>query len=138
MFDGWLIKFGGVTLPNSFLLADGWQSVPNQRIDISAYRDGNVKLHRDTSANFKTSLTLNIRSLTLAEMTAFHNVIGLATLAITDKRQRKLAVTYWNDEELAYKYAEMYMPDVSYSIKTIDEENKDILYNPFTIELVEY
>lgn len=138
MFNGWLIKFGDVVLPNSFILADGWESVPNQRIEIDAYRDANVLLHRETSENFKTSLTLNIRGMDLAEMTAFKNVIGLATLEITSKRQRKLMVTYWNDEELDYKTATMYMPDVTYSIHTVDEPTNDIEYNPFPIELIEY
>lgn len=41
-FNGWLIKFGDVTLPNSFLLADGWESTPNQRVEIDAYRDANI------------------------------------------------------------------------------------------------
>lgn len=138
MFNGWLVKFGGVVLPNSFILVDGWESVPNQRVEIDAYRDANVLLHRETSENFKTSLTINIRSLDLAEMTAFKNVIGLATLGITSKNQRRLMVTYWNDEELEYKDAIMYMPDVTYSIHTVNEYANDIEYNAFTIELIEY
>ena len=91
-FSGWLIKFGGVTLPNSFILADGWESTPNQGMEIGAYRDANILLHRETSENFKTSIKLNIRSLNLSEMTAFKNVIGLATLNVNDKKQRKVAV----------------------------------------------
>lgn len=138
MFNGWLISFGGVVLPNSFILADGWESTPNQRVEIDAYRDANVLLHRETSANFKTSLTLTIRPLSLEEMTAFKAVIGLATLGTTEKKERKLAVTYWNDEELTYKTAKMYMPDVTYSIHTISEDRNDIEYNSFTIELIEY
>ena len=67
-FEGWLIKFGNVQLPNSYLLADGWESTPNQRIEIKAWRDANVLLHRDTSSNFKTSLKLNIREMNLQEM----------------------------------------------------------------------
>lgn len=138
MFNGWLIKFGDVVLPNSFILADGWESTPNQRVELDAYRDANVLLHRETSENFKTSLTLNIRSMDLAEMTAFKNVIGIATLKITSKRERRLMVTYWNDEELEYKTAVMYMPDVTYNIHTVDEVTKCIEYNAFTIELIEY
>lgn len=138
MFSGWLIKFGDVILPNSFILADGWESTPNQRVEIDAYRDANVLLHRETSENFKTSLRLNIRAMNLEEMTAFKAVIGLATLDINNKKQRRLMVTYWNDEELDYKTATMYMPDVTYTIHTVDEENRDIEYNAFTIELIEY
>lgn len=138
MFSGWLIKFGDVVLPNSFILADGWESTPNQRVEIDAYRDANVLLHRETSENFKTSITLNIRAMNLEEMTAFKAVIGLVTLDINNKKQRRLMVTYWNDEELEYKTATMYMPDVTYSIHTVDEVDRDIEYNGFTIELIEY
>lgn len=138
MFNGWLIKFGDVVLPNSFILADGWESTPNQRVEIDAYRDANVLLHRETSENFKTSLTLNIRAMNLEEMTAFKNVIGLATLDVINKRQRRVMVTYWNDEDLNYKTAVMYMTDTSYSIHTVNEETKDIEYNSFSLELIEY
>lgn len=138
MFNGWLIKFGNVVLPNSFILSDGWESTPNQRLEIDAYRDANALLHRETSKNFKTSLKLNIRNLNLTEMKAFKNVIGLATLGFNDKKQRKLSVNYWNDETLDYDHAVMYMPDVTYTIHIIDEDEKDIEYNSFTIELIEY
>lgn len=138
MFEGWLIKFGSVILPNKFILADGWNSTPNQRIDIKAYRDANVLLHRETSKNYKTSLRLNIGGMNLKEREAFDRVIGLATLETNDRNQRKLSVTYWNDEELAYKHAQMYMTDTEYSIHTVNEKDCDIEYNSFTVELIEY
>jgi len=137
-FNGWLIKFGSVALPNSFLLADGWESTPNQRVETDAYRDANVLLHRETSPNFKTSIKLTIAELTLAEMEAFRNVIGLATLPETYKNQRRVEVTYWNDEELAYKTGIFYMPDVTYTIHTVKEDGSDIIYNSFSVELTEY
>lgn len=138
MFCGWLIKFGNIILPNSFILADGWESTPNQRVEIDAYRDANVLLHRETSENFKTKITLNIREMNLAERRAFDAVIGLATLSINDKKQRKLMVTYWNDEDLEYRTGTMYMTDTTYSIHTVNEVTPDINYNEFTIELIEY
>ena len=137
-FQGWLIKFGNVQLPNSFLLADGWESTPNQRIELDAYRDANVLLHRETASNFKTKLKLNIREMTLEERIAFNNVIGLATLSVTDKKQRRVMVTYWNDETLEYTTGIFYMPDTTYVIHNLNEENKDLEYNPFSITLVEY
>lgn len=137
-FQGWLIKFGDVQLPNSFLLADGWESKPNQRIEIDAYRDANVLLHRETASNFKTTLKLNFRELCLEERMALDNVIGLATLSVTDKKQRKVSITYWNDETLEYAAGTFYMADTSYVIHTVDEENNDIEYNSFTLTLTEY
>ena len=108
-FEGWLIKFGNVQLPNSYLLADGWESTPNQRIEIKAWRDANVLLHRDTSSNFQT-----------------------------DRNQRRVNVTYWNDEDLEYKSGIFYISDTTYTIHRIDENNNDIEYNAHTIELTEY
>ena len=112
-FEGWLIKFGNVQLPNSYLLADGWESTPNQRIEIKAWRDANVLLHRDTSSNFKTSLKLNIREMNLQERTALKTVIGLAALPQTDRNQRRVNVTYWNDEDLEYKSGIFYISDTT-------------------------
>lgn len=137
-FQGWLIKFGEVQLPNSFLLADGWEGTPNQRIEIDAYRDANIFLHRETSSNYKTKLKLNIREMNLAERMALSNVIGLATLSITDQKQRRVSITYWNDETLTYESGVFYMPDITYVIHNLDEENLDIEYNPFSITLVQY
>lgn len=137
-FEGWLIKFGSVTLPNSFLMADGWESTPNQRLELDAYRDANAFLHRETADSFKTKLTLNIREMTLPERIAFNNVVGLATLSYNDRKQRRVSITYWNDETLEYSSGVFYMPDTDYSIHTVDEDNKDMEYNSFTIELIEY
>ena len=83
-------------------------------------------------------MRLNIRGMNLKERKAFDAVIGLATLGMNDRNQRKLSVTYWNDEELVYKHAEMYMSDTEYSINTVDETRLDINYNEFTIKLTEY
>jgi len=137
-FEGWLIKFGNVILPNSYLLADGWASTPNQRLELDAYRDANALLHRETSKNYKTSLTLNIRDMSLEEMYAFKNVIGLATLPDAYKNERRVTVTYWNDEILDYSTGVFYMPDVAYTIHYVNEERCDIEYNGFTLELIEY
>lgn len=137
-FGGWLIKFGDVVLPNSFLLADGWESTPNQRVEIDAYRDANILLHRETSPNFKTKLTLNIREMNLEERRAWNNIIGLAELPQTEKNQRRIRCTYWNDETLEYSAGIFYMSDTTYSIHTLSEQESDIDYNDFKVTLVEY
>lgn len=137
-FEGYLIKFGSVILPNSYLLADGWESTPNQRLEIDAYRDANALLHRETADNFKTSIVLTVREMNLEEMAAFRKVVSLATLGFTERKERKVSVTYWNDEELCYRTGVFYMPDIAYKIHTIDEVECDIEYDSFTLELIEY
>ena len=137
-FQGWLIKFGAVQLPNSFLLADGWEGTPNQRLEVDAYRDANMLLHRETSSNYKTKLKLNIREMNLQERIALNNVIGLATLSVTEQKERRVLITYWNDETLTYESGVFYMSDITYVIHNIDEEKLDMEYNPFSITLIQY
>ncbi len=142
MFEGWLIKFGDVTLPNSFLMNGGWKSNPSQRIELDAYRDSSpqVLLHRDTADGTKTKLELTIRGLTLEEREAFDNVLGIATLGHTEKKERKVNVTYWNDDfgVLDYVTGTFYMKDPEFTIKRVDEENMDIEYGEFKLTLTEY
>lgn len=141
-FEGWLIKFGEVILPNSFMVSSGWKSNPNQRIELDAYRDSSpqVLLHRETAEGTKTKLELTIRSLNLEERTAFDNVLGVATLGFTEKKERKVAVTYWNDDFgiLNYVSGNFYMKDPEFTIINIDEETKDIEYGEFKLTLTEY
>lgn len=141
-FEGWLIAFGGVVMPNNFILKSGWKSNPNQRIEMDAYRDESPQklLHRETADGTKTKLTLKIRGLTLAEREAFDAVIGIATLGYTEQKQRKVRVKYWNDDWgiLDYKEGDFYMTDPEFTIVTVNEEEKDIEYESFTLTLVEY
>lgn len=136
-FQGWLLKFGSVTLPNSFLLADGWEETPNQRTEIDAYRDADILLHRETSSNYKSKFKITIRELNLSEMEAFHTVLNNA---ITNKTERKMDITYWNTEEMNYVHSvtNFYLTDTTYKIHTVDEVKKDILYNSFDMTFIEY
>lgn len=138
VFKGWLLKIGNVILPNSFLLADGWESTPNQRLEIKAYRDAAVLLHRETAPDFKTKLRINIRETNLQERRALNKVIDLASLPVDEMRQRKVKLTYWNDETLQYDTGIFYISDTDYSINYVNEEERDIEYNPFTLTFTEY
>lgn len=136
-FDGWLLKFGSVRLPNSFLLADGWKSTPNQRLEISAYRNANMLLRRDTSGNHKTKIIITVREMNLEEKMAFQNVINQAMI---NEKERKIDLTYWNDETNEYVHSEtgFYIPDITYVAHNIDEDKNDILYNSFSVTMIEY
>lgn len=136
-FAGYLIKLGSTVLPNSFLLADGWEETPNQRTEIDAYRDADILLHRETSSNYKSKFTITLRDMNLAEMTAFRAVIDNAI--VVDK-ERKIDVTYWNSEVLDYVHSvtNFYISDTTYKIHTVDEKSNDIHYNSFSMTFIEY
>ena len=137
-FEGWLIKFGTVTLPNSFLLADGWGSTPDQRLERDAYRDEGALLHRVTLPNFKTTIKMTFRDMNLLERIALNNVIKAATTTDEDTKQRRTTITYWNDETLKYDTGVFYMAQPEFKIHSLNEKKKDIEYASFELEFIEY
>lgn len=136
-FNGWLIKFGSKEMPNGFLNLEGWEATPNQRVEIDAYRDANNLLHRETSENFKTKIVLSVREMELEEKIQFQSIINSGMI---DTVQRKVDVTYWNDEINQYVTSQtgFYIPDIKWKIKRIDEDEKLIFYKDFSITLIEY
>jgi len=136
-FEGWLIKFGEQIMPNGYLLVEGWESTPNQRTEIDAYRDGNNLLHRETSENFKSKIVMSVADLDLADKIRFLDIINSGMI---DAKERKVDVTYWNDETNQYITSPtgFYIPDIKWVIENVDEEEKNIHYKKFTITLIEY
>ena len=112
-FKGWLIKFGNTVLPNKYL--EKYKSTPNQRLELDASRDATALLHRQTSPNYKTSLTVPIRKLYLGEKIVVKAIID-AGIVSGGERERKVSVT----------------------ISHVNERKLDMVYEPFDIQLTEY
>ena len=132
-FQGWLIKFGDTVLPNKYLT--GYKDTPNQRLELAAYRDTEALLHRETSPNFKSKIVLSVRELLLGEKIVFKAIVDSGLVLETERR---VAITYWNSEEMEYKTGIFYMPDIEYEIKHVSESKFNMLYSAFQIELIEY
>ena len=129
-YQGYLVKFGASgIIPLHYIME--YSSTPCQRMEADAQRDQNGNLHRTTMPNFKTSIKLTTHILTLDEKITFQNLIGYSISA-----QRKVQVTYWNDEINNYSTSWFYLPDIQFTV--MDASATDIKYNPITIELIEY
>lgn len=133
VFKGYLIKLGDVELPNKFIQYDSYKSTDNQRTELKANRDTSNFLHRQTSPNFKTKIEFNTVELHLSDLTEIKNIIAGATINTTE---RKVRVTYWNNENLVYKTMIAYMPDFEYNIKNVTKN--DIVYKPLRIAFIQY
>lgn len=132
-FNGHLIKFGGTVLPNKFIRPESFVATPNQRMEIDAWRDGNGMLHRETYPATKTKIEWETPALNLAAKQQLQAIINAAvSVAI----ERKVSVTYWNDEVNDYKTMTAYLPDIQFTVRTITAT--DIWYNPIRFALVEY
>ena len=132
-FEGWLVKFGDTAVPNGYL--EKYKETPNQRIEVSAYRDADVLLHRETSPNYKSKIVIPIRKLYLGEKILLKAIIDSG---MVNETERKISATYWNSEEMNYKSGIFYIPDIEYTISRVDERKLNMVYEPFEIQLIEY
>lgn len=132
-FEGWLVKFGDTAVPNKYL--EKYKETPNQRVDLDAYRDADVLLHRETSPNYKSKIIIPIRKLYLGEKILLKAIIDSGMI---NETERKVSATYWNSEEMDYKPGIFYIPDIEYTISHVDERKLNMVYEPFEIQLIEY
>lgn len=131
-YRGYLLKFGNTVFPNHYFLE--YSSTPDQRLETSAERTNNGYLVRSTLPNGKTGITFSTHILHLNDKIAMQNIFSQG---LVNSVQRKYRVTFWDDEINQYRTnVEMYMPDVQYTV--MEASQNDILYNPISIELIQY
>lgn len=134
-YKGYLLKFGDVVLPNSYIAQnDNNTSIPNQREEIKAERDDYTReLMRVTADGMITKQTFVIRELTDTQMLAFKNVMKNS---LVSEKQRKYHITYWNDENMQYEEGDFYIPDPTYTRKLATDTY--IKYGTFEISIIGY
>lgn len=132
-YSGYLLRFGSVSLPNRYIAQGTYSITPNQRTELSAYRDNNNSLHRATSPNHKTKITF---STTVLDLNDKINLQSIIASGIINNTERKVQVTYWNDETNSYHTSYFYIPDVTFTI--LDTLGSNIYYNPISYTFIEY
>lgn len=125
----------GQIFPNEYIAWESYESEPNHREEIKAYRDDNTRnLTRVTAEGTKTSLNFTTRAnLHLADKQSIQKFF---TDAESIALERKINLEYWNDEDNTYHTADFYRPDIKFKIKKITAN--DIIYQALEIDLIEY
>ena len=138
-FQGYLLRATESELPfdflNKYINASSWESTPNQREELKAYRDDNTRdLTRITAAGRKSVFSFETReNLHLADKIA---LINYFVDVESDHAQRKVNLTFWNEESNSYTTGDFYRPNMPFKIKKITEN--DIIYDSLKLEFVEY
>lgn len=134
-WKGYVLKFGSVAVPNSYLkLDDGNEQTPNQREEVKAVRDDYTRaLSRVTADGQITKMSFVFRPLNITQMRALRTVMANG---LVNAKERKYQVTYWNDENLRYEKGNFYIPDITYKKGIIDSTG--IMYKSFTMTLIGY
>ncbi len=127
-FEGWLVKINGFDI-TPYIHAGSYKATPNQRTDIDDYTDNLGTFHRNELPAKATKIEFNIKPVHLKTKIEIQSHFPSRSNAL---------VEYWNDESNSYQIGEMYIPDITFEPYMIYKEEKDILYNPIRIALIEY
>ncbi len=133
-FSGYLVKaYNGVIL-DPYLAVEGFKDTPDQRQDKDSYRDGYGALHRNVLPYVSTTLELTtLEGLTLDQVIAFKEAIATG---LTNNMERKVTLTYWNSERMAYCTDTFYMPDMTFQYSRI--QGGTLIYKSMTFKFIGY
>ena len=133
-FRGYYVKADNDVILDQYLNLEGYKDTPDQRQDKDSYRDGYGVLHRQVLPGVSTTLELTtLEGLTMDQVIAFKNAIATG---ITNTLERKVKLTYWNDELMAYRTDTFYMPDMTFTHRGI--QNGTSVYKSMTFKFIGY
>lgn len=133
-FRGYLVKAYNGTILDQYLTAEGFKCTPDQRQDKDSYRDGYGILHRNVLPGVTSTLELTtLDGLNVDQVAAFKEAIESG---IINSMERKLTLTYWNDERMAYCTDTFYMPDMTFTYSRIQDNT--LIYKSTTFKFIGY
>lgn len=132
-YQGYVIKFGNTILPWSYIAANSYKCTPSRPLDLDSYRDGNGVLHRTVLSHTVTTIEWDTPYLSNTQAQAMLSIIKGA---MTNTKERKVTVTYYDHYNNTYKTGSFYIVDIEFVPFKADET--EIIYNPIHIELIEY
>ena len=136
-FAGYLLKATatGIIFPQKYIALESWDSTPDQREELKAYRDDNTRnLTRVTATGKKSIFSFTTREgLHLADKIIIQTFF---TNGESDHEQRKINLEFWNEETNSYDTGDFYRPNMNFPIYKITED--DIIYKAMKFEFVEY
>lgn len=135
-FKGYLLAFpkSQTVFPMRYIGIESYSATPLQRTEIKAIRNNNNFLNRVTSPNHKTKIVFStLPNLHLQDIQVIQNTLKSA---YENYNQRKLKVTYWDDEQGAYRTMTAYIPDITYPV--VKATADDIIYASIQFTFIEY
>lgn len=135
---GRLKTYNGVvylSFPMRYVAFNGVRMNPNVREEIKAYRDDKTRnLTRVTATGTKTSLSLDmLGGLNNAKK---KEIIDWFVSHESNTLQRKIQLLYYDADSDTYKLSNFYRADTEFTM--LYTTSNDIIWDAFTIDLVEY
>lgn len=140
-YAGYLIQFKKtgltpVNLPMKYIAYDSYSATPDQRMESKASRSVTGLLHRTTVSHKATKIEFNTpQALTNTDIATLN---ALIQSFYTNELERKITISFYDNETDSYRDAECYMPDVQYPIERVDNNNNIIYYKSIRYAFIEY
>lgn len=132
-YSGYLLKFGSTELSYEYIRAASYHTTPSQRLDLDSYRDANGVLHRTALEHTASKIEWETPPL---DNTQLQTLLSIFRSAMTNVAERKVTVTYYNEESNSYVTGTFYMPDAEYTIRHVT--STILMYEPIRFALIEY
>ena len=141
-YSGYLIKLkaGGSAqsaenIPMRFIAVNSYKATPDQRLESKATRATTGILRRTTVSHKPTKIEFETPYITNMDLVNLNNLLQRH---FTDALQRKIVITFYDNETDSYRDATCYMPDTEYSIDHVDNVKNIIYYNKVRYAFIEY
>lgn len=120
--------------PMKYIAFETWESSPNQREEVKAYRDDFTReLFRITADGEMSTFSFTTRdNLHLDEKIEIQQFFYNAE---TSHKQRNIMLEYWNEEINNYETKLFYQPNPTFQVKRVTDT--DIIYKERKIELIQ-
>lgn len=135
-FQGYLFKAVKTDqkFPMKYIAFESWDSTPNQREEIKAWREEySRKLYRITAPG-----RMSIFSFTTRDNLHLEDKIAIQDFFYNNEvnhDQRTIQLDFWNEESNSYTRGVFYRPNMNFQIKRI--EQNDIIYKEMKFEFIQ-
>jgi len=120
--------------PSKYIQFGTWESSPNQREEVKAWRDDYTReLNRITAPGRMSTFSFTTRdNLHEADVLAIYNLFDAFE---SNSEQRTVVVEFWNNETHSYTQGVFYRPNPKFKIKSATQT--DIVYAEQQIEFIQ-
>ena len=124
-FNGsWLVKVGSYEIPLTLMRYGTYKSSPAQRQDLDSYVDADGYLHRTVLGHTRSKIEFQLSTMSEQDFRGFMDNI---TAQYTNGPERKVHLTYYEEEYGNYVEGDFYMPgtmDYTHLNKALYDENR--------------
>lgn len=129
-FEGWILKVNGREFPIDLIKIETYKITPDQETDLDDFTDNNGIFNRNVLPAKATKIEFETPHIHLDKAHMISQIIP--------EDDNEVIIEYWNPKRFRYQSGRAYVPDISYTMRTVYRDRKDIMYLPVRIAFIEY